>query len=99
MPAFLFSLLLFGNFIVNYCIISLIKLQVSETMNRRNQQTQNQEVVFDKNTELVSTTDLRGVITYANPAFCQVSGYTAAELVGKTHNMVRHPGDAKSCLR
>ena len=49
-------------------------------MNRRNQQTQNQEVVFDKNTELVSTTDLRGVITYANPAFCQVAGFSEEEL-------------------
>jgi len=67
-------------------------------MNRRNQQTQNQEVVFDKNTELVSTTDLRGVITYANPAFCQVSGYTAAELVGKNHNMVRHPEMPKAAF-
>ncbi len=67
-------------------------------MNRRNQQTQNQEVVFDKNTELVSTTDLRGVITYANPAFCQVSGYSAAELVGKNHNMVRHPDMPKAAF-
>ncbi|WP_111980104.1 methyl-accepting chemotaxis protein [Algibacillus agarilyticus] len=51
----------------------------------------NEEVNLKPNEELVSTTDTRGVITYANPAFCRVSGYTFEELVGKNHNMVRHP--------
>lgn len=60
-------------------------------MNRRNQQLINEEVRFDAGQELVSTTDLRGVITYANPAFCQVSGFSEQELVGKNHNLVRHP--------
>lgn len=60
-------------------------------MNRRNQHIINEEVSFSADQELVSTTDLRGVITYANPAFCQVAGYTAEELVGKNHNLVRHP--------
>lgn len=50
-----------------------------------------QEVKFGIDEELVSTTDLRGVITYANEAFCRVAGYTIAELVGKSHNIVRHP--------
>ncbi len=67
-------------------------------MNRRNLQTQDQEVLFDQHTELVSTTDLRGVITYANPAFCQVSGYSAAELIGKNHNLVRHPEMPKAAF-
>ena len=60
-------------------------------MNRRNQQTVNEEVTYSEDTELVSTTDLRGVITYANPAFCRVAGYSVEELVGKNHNIVRHP--------
>ena len=60
-------------------------------MNRRNQQTVNEEVSYSTDKELVSTTDLRGVITYANPAFCQVAGYSAEELIGKNHNIVRHP--------
>lgn len=41
--------------------------------------------------ELVTQTDLKGIITYANPAFVEVSGFTEAELVGKNHNVVRHP--------
>ena len=60
-------------------------------MSRRNQATVDQEVSFGIDEELVSTTDLRGVITYANDSFCKVSGYTINELTGKNHNMVRHP--------
>lgn len=60
-------------------------------MSRRNQHVLNEEVQYPAEQELVSTTDLRGVITYANPAFCQVAGYTAEELIGKNHNIVRHP--------
>ncbi len=40
---------------------------------------------------LISQTDTRGVIQYANPKFCEVSGYTLEELVGQPHNIVRHP--------
>ena len=45
---------------------------------------------FDKNV-IFSRTDLQGVITYASEAFCEISGYTLVELVGKPHNIVRHP--------
>ena len=40
---------------------------------------------------LISRTDLKGRITYANPAFIEVSGFTREELIGKAHNVVRHP--------
>lgn len=59
--------------------------------NRRNSQIINEEVLFEEEQELVSTTDLRGVTTYANDVFCNVAGYTEDELVGKNHNLVRHP--------
>lgn len=39
---------------------------------------------------VVSKTDARGIITYANKAFCDISGYTEKELLGKSHNIVRH---------
>ena len=50
-----------------------------------------QERKFDADVRLVSTTDLKGIITYANPDFCKVSGFSLEELVGKSHNIVRHP--------
>jgi methyl-accepting chemotaxis protein/aerotaxis receptor len=40
---------------------------------------------------LVSGTDPGGRIRFANPAFVAVSGFTAAELEGAPHNLVRHP--------
>ena len=40
---------------------------------------------------VVSKTDLKGIITYANDAFVELSGYTREELIGKNHNLVRHP--------
>ena len=40
---------------------------------------------------LISQTDKDGIITYANKKFCEVSGYTADELVGSPHNIIRHP--------
>ncbi len=40
---------------------------------------------------VVSTTDLRGVITYVNEEFVRISGFTPDELIGQPHNLVRHP--------
>jgi PAS domain S-box-containing protein len=46
---------------------------------------------------IVSKTDLKGLITYANEVFIRISGYTEAELIGKPHNMIRHP-DMPKCV-
>ncbi|MEA3499391.1 MAG: PAS domain-containing sensor histidine kinase [Campylobacterota bacterium] len=40
---------------------------------------------------IMSTTDLKGIITNASTAFCEISGYTLEELKGQPHNIVRHP--------
>ena len=45
---------------------------------------------------IVTKTDTKGIITYANEAFCKISGYTKDELIGKNHNIVRHPDNPKS---
>ncbi|QKJ66108.1 PAS domain-containing protein [Deefgea piscis] len=49
------------------------------------------EVLVSKDRPLVTKTDLKGVITYANRSFIEISGFTESELIGKSHNMVRHP--------
>jgi len=41
--------------------------------------------------DLVTKTDLQGRITYVNPAFIAISGFSEQELVGEHHNVVRHP--------
>ncbi len=48
---------------------------------------------------LVTETDTRGIITYANKKFCEVSGYTMDELIGKPHNIIRHPDMPKSVFK
>ncbi|WP_127471365.1 sensor domain-containing diguanylate cyclase [Thiomicrorhabdus aquaedulcis] len=40
---------------------------------------------------ITSTTDTKGTITSVSKAFCIISGYSQHELVGKSHNIVRHP--------
>ena len=45
---------------------------------------------IEKN-NIVSKTDLSGIITFVNDEFCKISGYTRDELIGKNHNIVRHP--------
>lgn len=49
------------------------------------------EFPYPKGKILVSKTDLKGAITYANAAFIEVSGFDKDELYGKNHNVVRHP--------
>ena len=40
---------------------------------------------------IVSKTNNKGMITFVNDKFCEISGYTQEELIGKPHNIVRHP--------
>lgn len=40
---------------------------------------------------IVSKTDKYGKITYVNDIFCDISGYSQNELIGKNHNIIRHP--------
>ncbi|MBK6659915.1 MAG: methyl-accepting chemotaxis protein [Proteobacteria bacterium] len=56
-----------------------------------NSSTSTVERAFPPRTTLVSRTDLKGVITYANQAFIDLSGYSRAELLGAKHSVVRHP--------
>ncbi|MGL6071006.1 methyl-accepting chemotaxis protein [Craterilacuibacter sp.] len=49
------------------------------------------EHVLDPKRPIVSKTDLKGMISYVNPAFVEISGFTREELLGQPHNMVRHP--------
>ena len=58
---------------------------------RLNTPVTNQEFILDDGKTIVSTTDLKGKITYANPYFIEVSGFTEEELIGAPQNILRHP--------
>tara|TARA_R110000744_G_scaffold8364_6_gene27883 strand:+ start:2704 stop:4242 length:1539 start_codon:yes stop_codon:yes gene_type:complete len=57
------------------------------------------ERTFTAQEQLVSTTDLNGTITYANPEFCEIAGYSLEELIGQHHNIVRHPDMPKAAFK
>ena len=46
---------------------------------------------YPDDANILSTTDPKGRITYANAEFVEVSGFSEGELLGKSHNIVRHP--------
>jgi len=48
---------------------------------------------------IVSKSDAKGMITYVNEAFCDVTGYTEEELIGQPHSILRHPNTPKQTFR
>jgi aerotaxis receptor len=58
---------------------------------RTNLPVYNTETKLRPDQYLISKTDKKGRITYANPAFIEISGYTREELIGQPHNLIRHP--------
>lgn len=48
---------------------------------------------------IISQTDTKGVIVFANRKFCEISGYTSEELIGQPHNIIRHPDMPKAAFR
>jgi len=63
---------------------------VSDLMHQK-ELVQSNKIIIDK-AAIVSKTNKEGIITYVNDKFCKVSGYSREELIGKNHNIVRHPG-------
>lgn len=55
------------------------------------------EVFFGDDEIIVSKTDLKGRITYANELFLNIAGYTEDEVLGQPHSMIRHP-DMPRCV-
>ncbi|MCF6172332.1 MAG: PAS domain S-box protein, partial [Campylobacteraceae bacterium] len=81
-------LLLLLSFI--YLIARFLRLEKKA----KDEQNRLQELI-SKNI-ILSTTDLDGVITSVSDAYCNISGYTKKELLGATHNIMRHPNMAKN---
>ncbi len=58
---------------------------------RTNLPVSGREITVGETANILSTTDLNGTITYANPDFVAISGFSEDELLGEPHNLVRHP--------
>src|SRR5579871_2355063 len=57
----------------------------------------NHEVTFGDDEIIVSKTDIKGHIQYANEVFLRISGYSENEVLGEPHNVIRHP-DMPRCI-
>jgi len=80
-------------FIFVYLIARFLKL---ENINKEEQE--KLQSLINKNI-IISTTDLKGTITTASDAFCNISGYAKEELIGQPHNIIRHPDMPKSAFK
>lgn len=58
---------------------------------RNNQPVTQREIALAPQQKLISTTDARGVITYCNDDFVEISGFDRNDLIGAPQNIVRHP--------
>ncbi len=58
-----------------------------------------QEYTLKNDDFLVSQTDEKGIILFANDDFCKIAGFPIEELVGKQHNLVRHPDMPKAAFK
>jgi PAS domain S-box-containing protein len=57
------------------------------------------ETFFRESELIVSKTDLKGRLTYANGVFCRMAGYRESELIGQPHSIIRHPDMPRSVFR
>lgn len=60
-------------------------------MSRPTTRPTDREVFFNADEVIVSKTDLKGIVTYANDVFLNIAGYTEEEALGQSHNFIRHP--------
>ncbi len=72
-------------------VIEVLKIAVDSINNEKNIKIlQQYKDIVDKSS-IVSKSDAFGNITFVNKKFCELSGYSESELIGKPHNVVRHP--------
>jgi PAS domain S-box-containing protein len=58
-----------------------------------------QEITFHENEIIVSKTDAAGKLIYANNVFCRVAEMATNEIIGKPHNIIRHPDMPRSVFK
>ena len=66
---------------------------------RRSVQVSQREIAYPEGRLIISRTDLNGIITHANEAFVELSGYTRDELIGQPHCILRHPDMPRAAFK
>lgn len=91
-------------------LVSFFLSYIFSNYNKKSQQNLNNKLQLktqelEKSLSLIdkyiirTTTDTKGVITSANEAFCDISGYAKEELIGKPHSLIRHPDMSKEAFK
>ncbi len=74
-----------------------LKVDLCININRKDIEILHRQKILDEykdavdDSAIVSKTDVKGNITFVNDRFCEISGFTREELIGQSHNIVRHP--------
>ena len=85
------------QFVASLCQISQT-IKLSRELQKKTLLLEQYQHIVD-HSSIISKTDPRGIITYVNDKFCQISKYTKDELLGKNHNIVRHPDVPKEVFK
>lgn len=72
----------------------LVELELKKSLSLIN----SYKIAMDESS-MVSKADLKGNITYVNDNFCKISKYTKDEVIGKPHNIIKHPSNPKSIFK
>ncbi len=79
-------------------ILTIILFRTNKKMLEKQKLLEDYKKAIDNST-IVSKTDKKGIITYVNQAFCDISGYNSKDLIGKPHNIVRDPHLPKEAFK
>ena len=89
----------------NSKINEITKQKLEEEIENRTEELKNSVKLLNQykfavdSSAIVSKTDKRGVITYVNDEFIRISKYTKEELIGRNHNIIRHPDVPKEAFK
>jgi len=86
------ALLLVGliTYIISIFIINSVFQKYISSIEDQTKKLKEHSKIIDEYV-IVSITDTKGLITHASAAFCEISGYSKEELLGKPHSIIRHP--------
>lgn len=87
---FYFLIILLLSIIALTILFITISQKLKKMVIKRTRALSDEQAMTDKYV-IISSTNLAGVITYVSEAFCDISGYSKNELIGKKHTILRHP--------
>lgn len=76
----------------------IIIINIEKSCKKNNQELEKQLQIFDENV-IFSVTNTEGIITHVSKAFCELSGYTNTEVIGRPHTFIRYTKTPKQSYK